>query len=78
MTLPVLFALPLLTAGGLATELSVYVSAHAAHITGSAALTAARTELRTKDADEAIVAALRAGAEAEAGRAVRDFFRRYA
>ncbi|SFL13819.1 hypothetical protein [Falsiroseomonas stagni] len=74
MPLPIILAAPAIAAGALATALMVYLKTHALHIATSAAMAAASAWVRTRDADAAVEAALRAGARAAAGDAIRDFF----
>lgn len=76
MPLPILVAAPFMAAGALAAALMVYLRAHAVHIASSAAMAAASTWMRTRDADAAVEAAFRAGARAAAGDAIHDFFDR--
>ncbi|MBL8897467.1 MAG: hypothetical protein JNM84_07565 [Planctomycetes bacterium] len=55
--------------------LVAFVKLHAAHITFRAAMAAAVEFCRSRDADKAVEAALKAGADAAAGDLVGDFFR---
>ncbi|MBL8897469.1 MAG: hypothetical protein JNM84_07575 [Planctomycetes bacterium] len=55
--------------------LVAFVKLHAAHIKFRAAMAAAVDFCQSRDADEAVEAALKAGANAAAGDLVGDFFR---
>ena len=74
MPLPILLAAPAVAAGALATALMVYVRTRGPHIAMSACTAAASAWVRTRDIDDTVEAALRAGARAAAGDAVRSFF----
>jgi hypothetical protein len=71
MPLPLLLAVP----AAVAAALIAFVKIHSAHIAMRAAMAAVEEYLRSRDADRAADAAVRAGASAATGDVVGDFFR---
>jgi hypothetical protein len=69
-------ALPLLLIpAAIVAALVAFIKFHALHITARAAMAAAVEYCKSRDADMAMEAAMRAGASAATGDAVGDFFR---
>jgi hypothetical protein len=71
MPLPLILALPV----AVAAALIAFVKLHSAYIAMRAATAAVDEYIRSRDADRAAEAAMRAGASAAAGDLVGDFFR---
>jgi hypothetical protein len=64
----------LLIPAAIVVAIKAYFIKHALHISASAAMAAAIEYCRSRDADKAAQAAMRAGARAASGDAIRDFF----
>ncbi len=71
MPLPLLLAVP----AAVAAALIAFVKIHSAHIAMRAAMAAVEEFAKSRDADRAAEAAMRAGATAASGDLVGDFFR---